>query len=53
MMKNNIKYATVKFWDDLLYFQHFMQNFVFAPNQRLSTPLGLNLTLSESIFKLY
>ena len=33
MMKNNIKKAPVKFWEDLLYFQHFMQIFVFAPNQ--------------------
>ena len=24
-MKNNIKKAPVKFWEDLLYFQHFMQ----------------------------
>ena len=23
-MKNNIKKAPVKFWEDLLYFQHFM-----------------------------
>ena len=28
-MKNNIKKAPVKFWEDLLYFQHFMQIFVF------------------------
>ena len=25
MMKNNIKKASVKFWEDLLSFQHFMQ----------------------------
>ena len=31
-MKNNIKMAPVKFWEDLLYFQHFMQIFDFAPN---------------------
>ena len=30
-MKNNIKKAPVKFWEDLLYFQHFMQIFVSAP----------------------
>ena len=24
-MKNNIKKASVKFWEDLIYFQHFMQ----------------------------
>ena len=30
--ENNIKKAPVKFWEDLLYFQHFMQIFVFAPN---------------------
>ena len=28
-----IKKKSVKFWDDLLYFQHFMQIFVFVPNQ--------------------
>ena len=28
-MKNKIKKAPVKFWEDLLYFQHFMQIFVF------------------------
>ena len=32
IMKNNIKNAPVKFWEGLLYFQHFMQIFVFAPN---------------------
>ena len=32
-MKNNIKTAPVKFWEDLLYFQHFMQIFGFAPNK--------------------
>ena len=31
-MKNNIKKAPVKFWEDLLYSQHFMQVFVFALN---------------------
>ena len=31
--KKNIKKASVKFWEDLLYFQHFKQFFVFAPNQ--------------------
>ena len=31
-MKNNIKKAPVKFWEGLLYFQHFMPIFVFAPN---------------------
>ena len=31
-MKNNIKKAPVKFWEDLLYFKHIMQIFVFAPN---------------------
>ena len=34
-MKNNIKKAPVKFWEDLLYFQHFMQIFVFAPYHHL------------------
>ena len=32
-MKNNIKKASVKFLEDLLYFQHFIQIFVFAANQ--------------------
>ena len=32
-MKNNIEMAPVKFWEDLLYFQQFMQIFVLAPNQ--------------------
>ena len=32
-MKNNIKRASIKFWKDLLCFQHFMQSFVFALNQ--------------------
>ena len=31
-MKNNIKKAPVKFWEDLLYFQHFMLIFVCVPN---------------------
>ena len=31
-MKNNIKKAPVKFWEDLLYCQHFMQIFVFTLN---------------------
>ena len=30
--ENNIKKAPVKFREDLLYFQHFMLIFVFAPN---------------------
>ena len=32
-MINNIKKAPVKFSEDLLYFQHFMEIFVFAPYQ--------------------
>ena len=32
IMKINIKKASVKFREDLLYFQHFMLIFVFAPN---------------------
>ena len=32
IMENNIKKAPVKFWEDLLYFQHFMLIFVFVPN---------------------
>ena len=37
-MKNNIKKVSVKFWEDLLYILHFMQDFVFAQNQWLSPP---------------
>ena len=33
IMKNNIKLPLVKFWEDLLYFEHYMQIFVFAQNQ--------------------
>ena len=29
-MKNNIKKAPVKFWEDLFFCQHFMQIFVFC-----------------------
>ena len=32
-MKDNIKKAPAKFQEELLYFQHFMLIFVFAPNQ--------------------
>ena len=32
IIKNNIQKAPVKFREDLLYFQHFMLIFVFAPN---------------------
>ena len=32
IMKNNIKKAPVKLRENLLYFQHFMLIFVFAPN---------------------
>ena len=32
-MKNNIKKASEKFREDLLYFKHFMLMFVLAPNQ--------------------
>ena len=30
-MKTNIKKAPVKFWEGLLYFQHFMQFFLSLP----------------------
>ena len=32
-MINNINKAPVKFREEVLYFQHFMLIFVFAPNQ--------------------
>ena len=30
-MRNNTKKASIKFWKDLLYFQHLIQIFVFSP----------------------
>ena len=38
-MKNNIKKAPVMFREDLLYFQHFMLIFVFAPKLVIITTL--------------
>ena len=38
-MKNNIKKAPVKLREDLLYFQHFMLIFVFAPKLVIITTL--------------
>ena len=38
-MKNNIKKAPVKFGEDLLYFQHFMQIFVFCSKLVIITTL--------------
>ena len=38
-VKNNIKKASVKFWEDLLYFQLLMQIFVSAPNAVTITTL--------------
>ena len=40
-MKNNIKKAPVKFWEDLLYFQHFMQIFFFCSKLVIITTLRL------------
>ena len=40
-MKNNIKKAPVKFREYLLYFQHFMLIFVFAPKLVIITTLTL------------
>ena len=39
-MKNNIKKVPVKFGKDLLYFQHFMLIFIFAPNLWIQPPYG-------------
>ena len=54
IMKNNIKKAPVKFWEDLLYFQHFMQIFVFAQisdyhhlKERKLNTLTLEIDLSQ------
>ena len=38
-MNNNIKKAPVNFWEDLLYFQHFMQIFVFCSKSAIITTL--------------
>lgn len=53
-MENNIKKASVKFWEDLLYFLHFMRIFVLpqisgyhhlnvAPCSMVDSPGNLNL----------
>ena len=47
-MKNNIKKAPVKFWEALLYFQHFMPIFVFAP-MIIITTLSKTVTCSHCI----
>ena len=39
-MQNNIKKASVKFLEDLLYFRHFIQIFVFALNPLIITTLN-------------
>ena len=39
-MKNNIKKAPVKFWEDLLYFQHFMQIYVLCSKLVIITTLN-------------
>ena len=44
-MKNNIKKAPVKFREDLLYFQHFMLIFVFAPKSVIITTLSCLYTI--------
>ena len=35
-MKNTTKKATVKFWEDLLFFPHFMQIFIFLSLPQIS-----------------
>ena len=46
-MKNNIKKAPVKFWEDLLYFQHNMQIFVFCSKLVIITTLKVKDSLSS------
>ena len=49
-MTNNIKKAPVKFWEDLLYFQHFMQIFVFCSKLVIITTLSLkNIHRNEQL----
>ena len=43
-MKNNINKAPVKFWEDLLYFQHFFADFHSCPNLVIITTLRENST---------
>ena len=43
IMKNNIKKAPVKFWEDLLYFQHFMQIFCFCSKLVIITTLNAKM----------
>ena len=47
-MKNNIKKTPVKFWDVLLYFQHFMLIFV-CPKSVIITTLNYFLTFTFSV----
>ena len=44
-----MKKASVKFWEDLLYFQHFMQIFAFAPNSDYHHLKGLYFSLQYDI----
>ena len=41
-MRNNIKKATARFWEDLLYFKHFVQIFVFTANHLKCKYFGTN-----------
>ena len=50
-MKNNIKKTHVKFREDLLYFQHFMLTFVFAPNSDYHHSFNRNLSFSQVFLK--
>ena len=43
-MKNNIKKTSVKFWEDLLHFHHFMQIFVFAQKSVIITTLRVTMS---------
>ena len=48
MMNNNIKKAPVNFWEDLLYFQHFMQIFCFCSKSVIITTLTYSLNIPSN-----
>ena len=48
-MKTKIKKAPVKFQEDLLYFQHFMLIFVFAPKSVIITTLTVSTPTKQEV----
>ena len=51
-MKNNIKKASVKFWEDFLYYQQFMQIFCFCPKSVIITNLNSVVMRSKMAMEL-